>query len=521
MQLTLRATGPAVLNDRHMAAVGILAVVASIASFVHFYTRNLTTAFSDAESRLMIARGVVDGLHGGLAQLGGIWLPLQQAAMLPLVWNDRLYTSGVAGSAVSMLSYLVAVIAMYRLVLTTTRDKTASVVAAAAFSSPSILYMQSTPMSEILFIALFLVACYFLTRWVQETGKVTYLAATAGAVFLASLTRYEGWVLFWVIAAVIAYTCRTEGFGYRKTEGHLIYFGSLALFGVGLWLLWNQVIFGDVLYFARSEYSPAGLISRWQPAGTLLQNARTTGNLLLSVVIYARTALDTAGWLTCGLAAVGLSLFLVSQRPSAQKLIGLGLLFPLPFYVLSLFEGRTVLIMEHPDITGGSLNLRYGTLMLPSVAFFVGFLAHKVASWAKPVVLVLVVATLAWTWHTGIIALTEAIDNQANTGAQGQKVAAAWLKTHYDGGLILDQRNISEHLVFFSELPLRNFIYEGDQLLWQDSLENPARHARWVLIREDGRDKLWLALSGTPRLTDYYTLVYHEEGVQIYKLNDP
>jgi hypothetical protein len=508
-----------VADGRLVVATG-LAIVASLASFAHFYTRNLTTAFSDAESRLMIARGVVDGLHGGLAQLGGIWLPLQQAAMLPLIWNDFLYTSGLAGSAVSMASYLVAIVAVYRLVLAATQDKNASLIAAAAFSSPSILYMQSTPMSEMLFISLLVLTFYFLLRWVQETGKVTYLAATAGSVFLASLTRYEGWVLFWVVAAVIVYTCRTRGFGYTKTEGHLIYFGSLALFGVGLWLLWNQVIFGDVLYFARSEYSPAGLISQWHPAGTLLQNVRTTGNLGLSLMIYGRTALDTAGWLTAALAAIGLVVFL-STRPSEQKLLALGLLYPLPFYVLSLFEGRTVLIMEHPEITGGSLNLRYGTLMLPAVAFFVGILAHKAARWMKPLLLILVLVSTVFTWRTGIIALTEAIDNQANTSAQGQKVAAAWLKSHYDGGLILNQRNISEHLVFFSEIPLRSFIYEGDQSIWEESLVDPARHARWILISEDGRDKLWSALNGTPRLLDFYTMVYHEHGMQIYKLKSP
>jgi hypothetical protein len=281
------------------------------------------------------------------------------------------------------------------------------------------------------------------------------------------------------------------------------------------------VIFGDVLYFARSEYSPAGLISRWHPAGTLLQDVRTTGNLGLSILIYGRTALDTAGWLTAGLALSGLVFFLGTKRPSEQKVLALGLLYPLPFYVLSLFEGRTVLIMEHPDITGGSLNLRYGTLMLPSVAFFVGIVAHNTGRWLKPFLLILVLASSLITWRTGIIALAEAIDNQANTSAQGQKVAGVWLKSHYDGGLILNQRNISEHLVFFSELPLRSFIYEGDQTLWQESLDNPARHARWVVIREDGRDKVWSALNGSPGLQDFYTMVYHDGGVQIYRLNGP
>jgi hypothetical protein len=499
--------------------VAAAAAVVSISTFVHFYARDLTTAFSDADSRLMIARGVVDGLHGGLAQLGGIWLPLYQAAMIPLIWNDFLYTSGIAGSVVSMVSFVIAAVAVYDLVSTMTHDRKAGVVGAVAFASPSVLYMQTTPMSEMLFISLFVLTFCFLARWVARPSDLTKLAATSAAVFGATLTRYEGWVLFWVVTAVVLFTCRANRFGYRKTEGHVTYYATFALFGIGLWLIWNRVIFGDVFYFARSEYSPAGLISRWQPAGTLLENVRTAGNLALSIEIYMRTALDSAGWITTAFAALGLILILASRWPFEKKLVVAGLLFPLPFYILSLYEGRTVLVMEHPRITGGSLNLRYGTLMLPAVALCVGYLAHRLTSWGKPVLLVLVLLSTVLTWQGGIIALAEAVDNQANASAQAQRAAARWLKTHYDGGLILNQRNISEHLVFYSEIPLRNFIYEGDQQIWQDSLEFPARHASWIVFAEDGRDKIWPALIGTPKLNDFYSLVYFDGRIRIYRLS--
>lgn len=506
------------LRDGYAGGVLWLATLASVASFGYFYARDLTTAFSDAESRLMIARSVVDGLHSGLAQLGGVWLPLPQAAMLPFIWNTSLYTSGVAGSLVSMASYIVAAAFLYRLLLVTTRDRPASLIGAVAFSSPSILYMQSTPMSEMLFICLFVATFYFLMRWLQDPDELAFLFITALTVFLATLTRYEGWVLLGVVTLVVLYTCRVHRFGYTKTEGHLVFFGTLGVFGVGLWLLWNQVIFGDLLYFYRSEYSPAGLIRQWQPAGTLVEEVRTTGNLALSIQIYGRTALDSAGWVTAFLAVLGLIRLVFSRGASDRKVLGLALLFPLPFYVLSLVEGRNVLIMEHPSITGGYLNLRYGAMMLPAVGFFVAHLARDTWTWTKPVLFGLVVASTVVTWQGGIIALSEAVDNRMNFDAQGQIVAGRWLSANYDGGLIMIQRSTSEHATFASRLPLSSFIYEGDQQLWQDALRNPAAHARWIFMRKDSRDRLWVGLAGTPQITDNYVIAYRNATVDIYRL---
>lgn len=506
-------------GDVCLRALILLAVMASVSSFAYFYSQGLITVHPDSQARLMIARRVIDGLHTGLAQLGGVWLPLPQVAMLPLIWNDFLYSSGIAGTVLSMVSYVASVVFLYKLIVSVTEDKTAGLIGAITFSGPNILAMQPAPMSDIPFIAFFVMSVYFLMRWVQDVGKIQFLFFTAGAVFFATLTRYEGWVLFLVVTAVIVYTFWKNRFSYAKAEGHFVFFVTLALFGVGLWLVWNQVIFGDVLYFARSEYSASGLIKQWIAAGRFPEQ-RTAGNFLFSFLVYGRTVLDNAGWISAGISGLGLVCLLFARKPSVQKLVALILMFPFVFYVLGMFEGTSVLVW-HPDFMDGySQNLRYGMLMLPAVGFFVGFLTQKRRSWLKLSILVLVVSSAVVTWQGGIISLHDAFKVYTHPDTQVQRAVGKWLNDNYDNGLVLMQRSSNEHAAFVLTLSLCDLIYEGDQDIWEKSLQDPIKYARWVFMRTDvygQKDKVWVALQGTPQLTDNYDLVYQDGGVEIYK----
>src|SRR5262249_31134293 len=158
-----------------------------------FQLAGLTTAYDDAHSRLMIARTVLEGRHPGLAQLGGIWPPLPQVAMLPFAWNDELYYSGIAGAIPSAACYVVSSYFLYRLVGRLTRDPAAGVIAVVAFSGPNVLYLQSVPMSELPFIACFLGTVHYTVQWMLR-GSLLPLFLAALMACLSTLTRYEGWV---------------------------------------------------------------------------------------------------------------------------------------------------------------------------------------------------------------------------------------------------------------------------------------------------------------------------------------
>src|SRR5439155_19953385 len=105
-----------------------------------------------------------DGLHPGVAQLGGVWLPLPQLLMLPFTAVNGLYASGFAGSFVSMASYLVAVIFLFRLIHVASGSRPAAANRTLTFATPNVLYMQSVAISEVPCIALNVAAAFkFLT----------------------------------------------------------------------------------------------------------------------------------------------------------------------------------------------------------------------------------------------------------------------------------------------------------------------------------------------------------------------
>jgi hypothetical protein len=105
-----------------VVCAGVLAVLAT----VYAYTNDLIVLYGDAESHLNIAKRVVHSLTPGFAQLGGIWLPLPHLLLLPFVYFDSLWRSGLAGSIVSGVSFVITVLYTYKLLLLLTANRTAS-----------------------------------------------------------------------------------------------------------------------------------------------------------------------------------------------------------------------------------------------------------------------------------------------------------------------------------------------------------------------------------------------------------
>src|SRR5260221_4242917 len=119
---------------------------------------------------------------------------------------------------------------------------------------------------------------YSLRRWCQ-TGRYVHVAAPAAAALLASLTRYEGWVLSVVVMLIVAYDAwrrsadpiagrelaRAGGSAWRRwrrwwprvqaAEANAIFYGCLAMSGIAGWVGWNAGIFPAPRYFQPSQFS--------------------------------------------------------------------------------------------------------------------------------------------------------------------------------------------------------------------------------------------------------------------------
>src|SRR5688572_25221512 len=89
-------------------------LVLSISTFIFYFQDFRNLPYADAISRLNIARKVIDNLTPGLPQLGNVWLPLPQILMLPFIWNDYMWHSGIAGYVMSGFMYVLGGVFVYK-----------------------------------------------------------------------------------------------------------------------------------------------------------------------------------------------------------------------------------------------------------------------------------------------------------------------------------------------------------------------------------------------------------------------
>ena len=240
-EITEQASGRQRLG-RDYRVVAVCACAASVASFFWVFFRGELLLYGDAVAHINIARRVFDSRTPGADQLGSVWLPLPHVLSIPFIMNDWMWRTGVGGSIPSMIAYVFAVVGVFRLVrgralpAPTSRQQAcrgprrmAAWTAAALLGlNPNLLYMQSTGMTESIFLAEVIWAVVYFDEFVRgcrgagpqndptltKSGRTWGTLATesdsrlsaskalerCGMVLAAAiLTRYDGWVLAFVI----------------------------------------------------------------------------------------------------------------------------------------------------------------------------------------------------------------------------------------------------------------------------------------------------------------------------------
>src|SRR5580658_8580559 len=121
----------------------------------------------------MIARRVIDSQNPGFEQFGSGWLPLPHLTMLPFVRVDTWWRNGLAG-AVPVAACFVAGASFFFAAARRIFSSTAAAVAATALFAlnPNILYLQSIPMTEMVFFASLAALLYFTVRFAKTQGWV-------------------------------------------------------------------------------------------------------------------------------------------------------------------------------------------------------------------------------------------------------------------------------------------------------------------------------------------------------------
>src|SRR5262245_4742945 len=160
---------PPASSEHDFGLVIQLGALISVASFFYYLRHGDLLLYGDAVAHINIARRVFDSRTPGPWQLGTVWLPLPHLLMMPFLVSRWLWQTGIGGSIPSLVAYVASVGGIFRLMqvlLAGNFDhptgKFAAWLAAAAFAlNPNGIYLQTTAMTELLYLAFFIWAMVF------------------------------------------------------------------------------------------------------------------------------------------------------------------------------------------------------------------------------------------------------------------------------------------------------------------------------------------------------------------------
>jgi len=492
---------------------GIL--IAFVALFVCVH-RGYLLLYGDAVAHLAIARRILDAKWPGIAQLGGVWLPLPHILMLPFIMNMRMWQTGLAGAPMSMLSYAASVAGIWRLARRLMKLRWALVATTFYALNANLLFLSTTAMTEALFLALLIwtvVATSESIAALRANDTVTARARMMLASFLIFgqvFTRYDGWIIgaiIWLCFAVAIF--RSSADIRRRMRPWFIAFTIIVAAGPLLWFWYNAHFEHDWLDFLRGPYSAAQIERRTAPPG---QHYRGWHNIGWAALFYTRTAqIDAAAWETgFGLMLAALYGLWISLRRRATFAVharaesfALLLWIPLPFYIYSVAYGSVPIFI--PQLWPHAYyNARYGMELLPALALYAALSAEQLETFLKsrastfarlaarlwqPTAMVLCVANCITMMYFIPMVLQEAIHNSTTRVALERNLANALELMPQNVPVMM---SLTNHVgaVPLANRTLRSMVSENDDQTWQIALKDPARNAAYIIaIAGDAVDK--------------------------------
>ncbi len=505
-----------------------LSTCVAVISFLFYFQKGDVLLYGDAIAHINIARRVFDSKTPGLLQLGTVWLPLPHLLMIPFLISKQLWQRGVGGSIPSLIAYAWSVVGIFRLARGTFcsgegADLAAPVAAWTAAiifaANPNLIYMQTTAMGEIVYLAFFIWAVVFLRA--SFPSDQAALTKSALCVAAACLTRYDGWFLAAVMSITVIAARVTARRTQAKTEDPPRWcpaagrFVLIAAAGPVLWLAYNGIVYRNPLEFENGPYSAKAIEQRTESATNPGHPGR--GNLLVASLYFLRSAEDNVaanpwlGRLWIAFAAAGIIFAVVTSRTPKfrARLTLLFLIVPLPFYALAIaYGGVPIFVPEFWPHT--HYNVRYGLQLLPALAVALASLMYLAVrskhgnEKARVAVLIsvaaLVVTSYATIWRVGPICLQEAEINM-RTRNQLQAQVAEWLEKLPPNTTLLMYLGDHVGAVQKAGIPLAHVINEGNHRvwkrpadpdgLWERALADPAKYTDYVVAFEG--DPVWQA----------------------------
>jgi len=487
------------------------ALVASVIAVWWSWSHQAFLLYGDAEAHIHIARRVFDSHRPGITQLGSVWLPLPHLLLVPFLAVDSWWRSGFAPVIPSAACYLLGSLGLYRLMRRWLSRPAAWAGLVFFAANPSLLYLQTTAMTEPLFLCELIWSVVLLVEWYEGldrlgSGNEAWLQWAVIAVLVAAVyTRYDGWILAFLAWVGMAVCLWRRGRLFRL---NFIAASVVLLMAPLGWMAYNAVVFRDWLDFMRGPYSAKAIEERtsasavdphpgwhnpWVAMRYFVQAAEMDSAVLgWGGFLFSATIFGTFwGWLQT-----------VRERgkPGERTWFWTLLLWlPLPFYAYSVSYGSVPIFI--PIWKPFSwYNTRYGMELLPALAFFLAFAVQAFLGWlgrlgylgrlrpqlrwaAAAVVLVLLAANVLEILRQKPLVYVEAVKNNEARSYYNVVLADALRTLHTqdpDGVVLMDSSNFPS-IVPHSGLTYRQTINESDKQFYWAALAAPAKHADIVL----------------------------------------
>jgi hypothetical protein len=510
-------------TDRPWLPVASLTLMISLLSFLYYSQRGQLLLYGDAVAHINIARRVFDSQTPGLLQLGTVWLPLPHLLILLFLASDWMWQSGVGGSIPSMIAFIFGAVGMFRLVkgvlsrnaATTGIADTGGWVAALVYlANPNLIYLQTTAMTEPLYLALFVWAMVYFAEYAAEKEpaqekskrheeKRNPLRACALCLAAAELTRYDGWVLAGLVGVLVLVITAQRWANPVARKQAAKFLVGIAIVPI-LWLVYNSAVYGNALEFANGKYSAKAIAVR---TGTVNPAA---GNLLAAASYFLKAAqlnMVPGNWgrLWIVIAIAGTVLMFMRWRTRGVLLV---LWVPLLFYSLSIAYGSVPLFV--PTWWPFSwYNLRYGLQLLPLFAASAGMIAGAITTGTQiqrdenkgsrrwifqwlgiALVIGIIAVSYVSVWKAEPLSFTEARVNSKGRVALESAVMRAVLSLPEKTTYLM---YLGEHVAVFEQaaIPLEHVVNEGNhrpwkrpddpQGLWERALADPACCVNYVI----------------------------------------
>jgi len=494
---TREVTPTSRISGRERISVLACCTAASLAAILWSWRNHAMLNYGDAVAHLHIARRVFDAHQPRLDLLGSVWLPLPHILLLPFVQVYTWWASGFAGVIPSALAYLAACLGIYRLARIWLPPSAAALTLAFYAANPNLLYLQTTAMTEPLFLCEMVWTTLWLVEWRTnidgDPAKTNRRQALIAAVLIAAVfTRYDGWIMAFLAWTAMGLVLLRRG----RLRSRAFWIASAFVVAAPIaWFVYNQAYFHDWLDFSRGPYSAQAIEIRTATPGYPPHPG--WHNPWVSFLFFIKCAqLDAAAL------AWGTTLLILSTAGAAWAAINprfrnirwtLLLFLPIPFYAYSIAWGSVPIFM--PVWWPHSwYNLRYGMELLPAFALCTGFLAHFVNAavrefkprwtiYSAALLFALVAFNAFQMLREHPLVYVEGTKNlhaRQPMYSQIPPVLRTYLTTHPNAVILMDT-SVYPEIVSLTGIPLRQTINESDLAIYTAALAAPSTSADLIL----------------------------------------